>query len=97
MRFVCVHEDIGILVGCMGPRYTHLLVPTMHSRNRIGLNRESEILMNPGIIPPYAHAIGITRFERRHTLQLAQQKLSWSLFRQIDQTGAPAISTLVFS
>src|SRR5437016_1765805 len=45
-------------------RWAHAygLMPTVHSRNRIGMNGESQVLMNSDVVPPDAQSVGIARF-----------------------------------
>src|SRR5437016_4752307 len=47
-------------------RWAHAygLMPTVHSRNRIGMNGESQVLMNSDVVPPDTQSVGITRFVR---------------------------------
>src|SRR5262245_7124979 len=51
-RLVCVNQDIAISLIGARELEAHLLVPTMHSADGIGLGSKGEVLVNSGILPP---------------------------------------------
>src|SRR5436190_15822947 len=48
-RFLSVDVDVAITIRTLCLAHAHGLVPTMHSRNRIGMNREGQVLMHANI------------------------------------------------
>src|SRR5437660_8661406 len=56
--------NVTIFIGWVRFAHAHGLMPTVHSRNRIGMNGESQVLMNSDVVPPDAQSVGITRFVR---------------------------------
>src|SRR6266516_1673425 len=56
--------NVAVLVCGFGFADAHGLMPAMHSGNRIGMNRESQVLMNTNVIPPNAQGVGVARFVR---------------------------------
>src|SRR5581483_8776806 len=51
--------NVTVTVSVARLRYTYCLVPAMHTRNRVRMHREGDILMYAGIRPPYALAVGV--------------------------------------
>src|SRR5438094_858938 len=61
-RFLGIYMDVAIGVGVFSFADTHGLVPAMHSRNRIGMDWEGQILMHADVAPPDAQGIRVGRF-----------------------------------
>src|SRR5437762_13609372 len=56
--------NIAVIICWLCWAHAHGLMPTVHSRNRIGMNGESQVLMNSDVVPPDAQSVGIARFVR---------------------------------
>src|SRR5207253_1390979 len=63
-RFRRVDVNVTILICWFRWTHAHGLMPAVHSRNRIGMNGEGQVLMNSDVVPPDAQSVGITRFVR---------------------------------
>src|SRR6266536_2321364 len=57
-----VHMNVAVTIRSFGFANAHCLVPAVHSGNRIGMDRKSQVLMNANIRPPNAQGISVVRF-----------------------------------
>ena len=89
-------QDISILLIRARELEPHLLVPAMHSTDRIRLGGKSQILMNSGVLPPDAFRIGISTLEGADSMNLAYAPDSGSFLFDLYQRRAPAVRPVLF-
>src|SRR2546426_8818720 len=91
-RLVGVHEDVAIALVGAGPRHAHLLVPAVLAADRIRLDREREVLVHTGVLPPDARGVGSGALDRLDAVQLPLPPLAGRLAREIDERGGPPLA-----
>src|SRR5438270_9665221 len=65
-REVRVDEDVAVTIIRSSSFHSDHLMPAVHPADWIGMNGESDVLMNARISPPDAVRVGIGRFIGRH-------------------------------
>src|SRR6266566_4666168 len=68
MRFLGIDIHITICISWVGRLNHNLLVPAMHAADRIGMDRESQILMHSTLAPEDACRVWIVACKRLNTL-----------------------------
>src|SRR5437762_1955246 len=61
-RFLSVHVNVAVSVSGFSFADAHGLVPAVHSRNRIGMDREGQVLMHTDVAPPDTQSVRVLRF-----------------------------------
>src|SRR5437764_15239955 len=60
-RLLCVNVYVAVPVACFGLADANGLVPAVHPRNGVGVNRESQVLVDANVGPPDARGVGVGR------------------------------------
>ena len=71
-RVLFFTATITVLVAWFLLHKLHALVPGVHARDRVGMDREREILVHARVLPPDAFRVGVVRCERFDTPQLSE-------------------------
>ena len=57
VRLCRIDVNVAVLVSRIGSAHADGLVPAAHSRNRIGMDREGQVLMHADVVPPDAQSV----------------------------------------
>src|SRR5262249_28252335 len=96
VRFGRVDENIAVTIVGTRSFETDFLMPAMSAANRIGLDRESKILMNARIFPPYSLGIAVAARKWAYTVHLAHFPTASSRSPQVDQGSGPLFAADFF-
>src|SRR5262245_22042482 len=94
-RQIGVHKDVSVTIVLSGTLHTHHLMPAMHAANWVRVHGERDVLMDPGVIPPDACAIGIIALIRLNAAHLTHLPLPFSDFPEINQRARKAFDLII--
>src|SRR5690349_12603308 len=94
MSLVRVDEDIAVAVRRLGFADAHLLMPTVHAADWVGMHGVCQILRHTAITPPQALRVGVVALERFGAALLAHEPLAVAV-RHGNNVRAPAVSVAI--
>src|SRR5262245_27069391 len=96
-RAVRVHEHVAVAIVGVWLRHGHLLVPAVLAADRVGLDREREVLVAARLFPPDTRGIGIIAAKRAWPVDLPHAPFTGLGLREIDERRGPALAAGVLA
>ena len=91
--------DKNVAVFILGTRlcHAHFLMPAMLAADKVGLHREGQILMHPGIFPENSFRVWIATLEWLDAVHMTHHPLAIAYALQIHKRGRPPLASLCLS
>src|SRR5579859_3883601 len=86
-----IHIYITVAIPRVSCLDLHLLVPAMHAADRVGMDREGQVLMHASLAPENASRVRVIALERTYSFQVPQAPYAIVFSPQRCQRRSPAI------